>query len=96
MHGAGDVRVETVPGIDDRSDLLPSLLTLSDVYLTGWHAAQMGHVEPGKTSMARKACAGLSSYAGRRQTTVAVLEERIAGFEAQAALAASTDFPPGG
>ena len=29
------------------------------------------------------------------QTTVAVLEERIAGFEAQAALAASTDFPPG-
>ena len=27
------------------------------------------------------------------QTTVAVLEERIAGFEAQAALAASTDFP---
>ena len=29
------------------------------------------------------------------QNTVAVLKDRIAGFEAQAALAASTDFPPG-
>jgi len=29
------------------------------------------------------------------QTTVAVLNDRVAGFEAQAALAASTDFPPG-
>lgn len=28
--------------------LLGSLLTLSDVYLTGWHAAHMGRVEPGK------------------------------------------------
>ncbi|MFF3063508.1 zinc-binding dehydrogenase [Oerskovia sp. NPDC057915] len=29
--------------------LLPSLLTLSDVYLTGYHAAHMGRVGPGKT-----------------------------------------------
>ena len=28
-------------------------------------------------------------------TTVGVLRDRIAGFEAQAGLAASTDFPPG-
>ena len=28
-------------------------------------------------------------------TTVKVLKDRIAGFEAQAALAASADFPPG-
>jgi hypothetical protein len=28
-------------------------------------------------------------------TTVSVLKDRIAGFEAQAGLAASTDFPPG-
>lgn len=40
-----------VPGIDpDTADdaLLGSLLTLSDVYLTGWHAAVMGRVGPGK------------------------------------------------
>ncbi|OKI25694.1 IMP dehydrogenase [Streptomyces sp. CB03911] len=29
--------------------LLPSLLALSDVYLTGYHAAHMGRVGPGKT-----------------------------------------------
>ena len=29
------------------------------------------------------------------QTTVGVLKDRLAGFEAQAGLAASTDFPPG-
>lgn len=38
-----------VPGISDDSSLLGSLLTLSDVYLTGWHAAVMGGVAPGKT-----------------------------------------------
>lgn len=30
-------------------ELLPSLLTLSDVYLTGYHAAHMGRVAPGKS-----------------------------------------------
>jgi hypothetical protein len=29
------------------------------------------------------------------RTTIGVLKERISGFEAQADLAASTDFPPG-
>ncbi|MDN4472595.1 zinc-binding dehydrogenase [Demequina zhanjiangensis] len=41
-----------VPGIDAASAddaLLKSLLTLSDVYLTGYHAAFMGDVAPGKT-----------------------------------------------
>ena len=38
-----------VPDIDETSELLPSLLTLSDVYLTGYHAAHRGRVEPGKT-----------------------------------------------
>jgi len=38
-----------VPGIDEGSELLPSLLTLSDVYLTGHHAAHMGRVSAGKT-----------------------------------------------
>lgn len=38
-----------MPGVDERSELLPSLLTLSDVYLTGYHAARMGRFEPGAT-----------------------------------------------
>lgn len=37
-----------VPGPGDEA-LYPSLLTLSDVYLTGYHAAHMGRVEAGKT-----------------------------------------------
>ena len=37
-----------VPEGTDES-LMPSLLTLSDVYLTGYHAARQGQVEPGKT-----------------------------------------------
>ncbi len=39
-----------VPDVDPATadeDLLASLLTLSDVYLTGYHAAHMGQVEPG-------------------------------------------------
>lgn len=39
-----DGSLVAVPGIDEKSGLLPSLLTLSDVYLTGWHAAHMGRV----------------------------------------------------
>ena len=44
-----DGTLVVVPGIDESSDLLPSLLTLSDVYLTGYHAAHMGRVSPGQT-----------------------------------------------
>jgi len=40
-----------VPGIDSGTDddLLAGLLTLSDVYGTGWHAAVRGGVRPGST-----------------------------------------------
>jgi len=40
-----------VPGVteDAEESLLASLLTLSDVYLTGWHAAVRGGAGPGKT-----------------------------------------------
>jgi threonine dehydrogenase-like Zn-dependent dehydrogenase len=36
-----------VPGVDETSPLLASLLTLSDVYGTGWHAAASAGVTPG-------------------------------------------------
>lgn len=38
-----------VPGITEDSDLLPSLLTLSDVYGTGYHAAKCAQVGPEDT-----------------------------------------------
>ncbi|BDZ64880.1 zinc-binding dehydrogenase [Agromyces mangrovi Wang et al. 2018] len=43
------VRVPDVDPATAETGLLASLLTLSDVYLTGYHAAYMGRVEPGKT-----------------------------------------------
>ena len=56
------------PGIDEKSELLPSLLTLSDVYLTGWHAAHMGRVEPGKTvTVIGDGAVGLSAVLASRQ-----------------------------
>lgn len=39
--------VKVPAGADDA--LLPSVLTLSDVYATGWHAAVRGQVTPGRT-----------------------------------------------
>ncbi|WP_211373494.1 zinc-binding dehydrogenase [Agromyces allii] len=47
-----DGSLVVVPGVDPTTadeSLLASLLALSDVYLTGFHAAHMGRVEPGKT-----------------------------------------------
>jgi threonine dehydrogenase-like Zn-dependent dehydrogenase len=38
-----------VPGVDEKSPLLASLLTLSDVYGTGWHAAHRAGVTEGDT-----------------------------------------------
>lgn len=38
-----------VPGVSADSALLPSLLTLADVYGTGWHAATTAGVTPGDT-----------------------------------------------
>jgi threonine dehydrogenase-like Zn-dependent dehydrogenase len=57
-----------VPGLTENSDLLPSLLTLSDVYLTGWHGAHMGRVEPGKTvTVIGDGAVGLSAVLASRQ-----------------------------
>ncbi|MFC9838441.1 zinc-binding dehydrogenase [Rhodococcus sp. NPDC127530] len=57
-----------VPGIDEGSDLLPSLLTLSDVYLTGYHAARMGRVEAGKTvTVIGDGAVGLSAVLASKQ-----------------------------
>ena len=46
-----DGTLVAVPGITEATDeaLLASLLTLSDVYGTGWHAAVQGRVRPGST-----------------------------------------------
>ena len=47
-----DGSLVVVPGINpDTADdaMLASLLSLSDVYLTGYHAAHVGQVVPGKT-----------------------------------------------
>lgn len=48
--------------------LLPSLLTLSDVYLTGYHAAHMGNVTPGKTvTVIGDGAVGLSAVLAAKQ-----------------------------
>lgn len=45
-----DGTLVAVPGVTENdTELLPSLLTLSDVYLTGYHAAHMADVQPGQT-----------------------------------------------
>lgn len=44
---ADGTAVKVPEGTDE--SLMPSLLTLSDVYLTGYHAARQGQVGPGKT-----------------------------------------------
>lgn len=48
--------------------LMPSLLTLSDVYLTGYHAAHKGVVEPGKTvTVIGDGAVGLSGVLASKQ-----------------------------
>ncbi|MFJ3218284.1 alcohol dehydrogenase catalytic domain-containing protein [Kitasatospora sp. NPDC086801] len=48
--------------------LLPSLLTLSDVYLTGYHAAHMGRVGPGRTvTVIGDGAVGLSAVLASRR-----------------------------
>jgi len=50
------------------SDLLPSLLTLSDVYLTGYHAAHMARVRAGQTvTVIGDGAVGLSAVLAARQ-----------------------------
>ena len=56
-----------VPAGTDEA-LMPSLLTLSDVYLTGHHAAQRGGVAPGKTVVViGDGAVGLSAVLASRQ-----------------------------
>jgi len=65
-----DGSLVTVPGVGEDADeaLLASLLTLSDVYLTGWHAAHMGRVRPGKTvTVIGDGAVGLSAVLSARQ-----------------------------
>jgi threonine dehydrogenase-like Zn-dependent dehydrogenase len=63
-----DGSLVVVPGVDEKSALLPSLLTLSDVYLTGYHAAHMGRVEPGKTvTVIGDGAVGLSAVLAAKQ-----------------------------
>lgn len=63
-----DGTLVAVPGVDEGSELLPSLLTLSDVYLTGYHAAHMGRVTPGQdVTVIGDGAVGLSAVLAARQ-----------------------------
>lgn len=63
-----DGTLVVVPGIEESSPLLPSLLSLSDVYLTGYHAAFMGRVAAGKTvTVIGDGAVGLSAVLASRQ-----------------------------
>lgn len=66
-----DGSLVVVPGVDPETaeeSLLASLLTLSDVYLTGYHAAHMGKVEPGKTvAVIGDGAVGLSAVLAAKQ-----------------------------
>lgn len=54
------------PGTDE--SLMPSLLTLSDVYLTGYHAARRGRVGPGQTvTVVGDGAVGLCAVLAARQ-----------------------------
>ena len=57
----------TIPAGTDEA-LMPSLLTLSDVYLTGYHAAVQGQVGPGKTvTVIGDGAVGLSAVLASKQ-----------------------------
>jgi threonine dehydrogenase-like Zn-dependent dehydrogenase len=66
-----DGTLVVVPDVDPSTadeSLLASLLTLSDVYLTGYHAAHMGRVEAGKTvTVIGDGAVGLSAVLAARQ-----------------------------
>ena len=64
-----DGSLVVVPGVTENdTELLPSLLTLSDVYLTGYHAAFMGRVEAGKTvTVIGDGAVGLSAVLAAKQ-----------------------------
>ena len=70
-----DGSLVVVPGVDaaalgrgQSAELTASLLTLSDVYLTGYHAAHMGRVEGGKTvTVIGDGAVGLSAVLAAKQ-----------------------------
>lgn len=63
-----DGSLVAVPDVDETSPLLPSLLTLSDVYLTGYHAAHMARVSARTTvTVIGDGAVGLSAVLAARQ-----------------------------
>ena len=63
---AAGTLVKVPSDVDER--FLPSLLTLSDVYLTGYHAAHMGRVAPGSTvTVIGDGAVGLSAVIAAKQ-----------------------------
>lgn len=63
---ADGTAVKIPEGTDEA--LMPSLLTLSDVYLTGYHAAVQGQVGPGKTvTVIGDGAVGLSAVLASKQ-----------------------------
>jgi threonine dehydrogenase-like Zn-dependent dehydrogenase len=63
-----DGSLVAVPGVDESSQLLPSLLTLSDVYLTGHHAVVQGRVGPGTVvTVIGDGAVGLSAVLAARE-----------------------------
>ena len=70
-----DGSLVVVPGVDadalargENAELAASLLTLSDVYLTGYHAAHMGRVEAGKVvTVIGDGAVGLSAVLAAKQ-----------------------------
>ncbi len=66
-----DGSLVVVPDVDPAhadESLLASLLTLSDVYLTGYHAAHMGQVAPGRTvTVIGDGAVGLSAVLASKQ-----------------------------
>lgn len=66
-----DGSLVVVPGVDPETaseELLASLLTLSDVYLTGYHAAHMADVRPGQSvAVVGDGAVGLSAVLAAQQ-----------------------------
>jgi threonine dehydrogenase-like Zn-dependent dehydrogenase len=63
---AAGTLVKVPSDVDEK--LLPSLLTLSDVYLTGYHAAHVGRVTPGSTvTVIGDGAVGLSAVLAAKQ-----------------------------
>lgn len=64
-----DGTLVVVPGVSEHdTELLPSLLTLSDVYLTGHHAAFMARIQPGQdVTVIGDGAVGLSAVLAAKQ-----------------------------